>query len=385
MEEKLIPLSEDVEQTSLDIRDTMYQNLLSKGVEGVIPSMDVEALAKLILSVPDRAGMNGWTLVPALALDGDRCVFKIAGWLLNDGSPPPSNMYLGYTGIVADIKDGINIRGRDGLTTSVSIGGRIYTQVDGNIVLPDLLPSSHNISITSHEDLRAAIANLQVLLESDDTTLDELKEIVTYIKDNRGLIEVITAEKISYSDIVDNLNSTGSDKPLSANMGRDLAAKIGAKQDKGDYATSTEVEQKISDIALPDVSGAVGQHNISATAHNDIRALINAKASTTLGNVTTADFSAKANSAGITGELTLNDKIANRDLWDGLKGHYISIDTSAANTIYERLYLTSGNVLKATLTTSFSTNITETLAVVGGASTTKVITFNGNIIKETIS
>ena len=96
----------------------------------------------------------------------------------------------------------------------------------------DYLPASHNISPAAHSDIRELITGLttrlNALADSDDTTLDQLSEIVAYIKANRSLIESITTSKVSVSDIVDNLTSTATNKPLSAKQGMALKALIDA-------------------------------------------------------------------------------------------------------------------------------------------------------------
>lgn len=67
--------------------------------------------------------------------------------------------------------------------------------------------------------LKGLIDNINSLLASDDTTLDELQEVVTYIKNNKSLIDGITTSKVNVSDIVDNLTSEVANKPLSAKQG----------------------------------------------------------------------------------------------------------------------------------------------------------------------
>jgi len=67
---------------------------------------------------------------------------------------------------------------------------------------------------------------LNALADSDDTTLDQLSEIVAYIKNNKTLIDGITTSKVSVSDIIDNLTSTATNKPLSANQGKILKESI---------------------------------------------------------------------------------------------------------------------------------------------------------------
>lgn len=86
--------------------------------------------------------------------------------------------------------------------------------------------SNHNASSVSHSDIRSLITGLttrlNALADSDDTTLDQLSEIVAYIKANRSLIESVTTTKVNVSDIVDNLTSVARNKPLSAKQGKVL-------------------------------------------------------------------------------------------------------------------------------------------------------------------
>ena len=91
---------------------------------------------------------------------------------------------------------------------------------------------AHNVSGEAHADLRALIegltSRLNALADSDDTTLDQLSEIVAYIKSNKALIDAVTTGKVSTSDIVDNLTTNASGKVLSAAQGVRLKALIDA-------------------------------------------------------------------------------------------------------------------------------------------------------------
>ena len=83
--------------------------------------------------------------------------------------------------------------------------------------------AEHNTSPDSHNDIRIFLNELNnrlnALANSDDETLDEMKEVVAYIKDNRSLIESITTTKVNVADIIDNLITNVSNKPLSASQG----------------------------------------------------------------------------------------------------------------------------------------------------------------------
>lgn len=90
--------------------------------------------------------------------------------------------------------------------------------------------SEHNISDTAHNDIRLLLQGLaeriNALADSDDTTLDQMSEVVAYIKSNKSLIDAITTSKINVSDIIDNLTTNVSNKPLSAAQGVALKALI---------------------------------------------------------------------------------------------------------------------------------------------------------------
>ena len=92
--------------------------------------------------------------------------------------------------------------------------------------------SAHNTSDMAHNDIRLLIdgltTRLNALADSDDTTLDQMSEVVAYIKSNKSLIDAITTSKVSVSDIIDNLTTNVSNKPLSAAQGVKLKELIDA-------------------------------------------------------------------------------------------------------------------------------------------------------------
>lgn len=83
--------------------------------------------------------------------------------------------------------------------------------------------SQHNTDAAAHNDLRLALQGLSdrinAAMDSDDTTLDQMSEVVAYIKSNKSLIDAITTSKVSVSDIVNDLVTNVADKPLSAAQG----------------------------------------------------------------------------------------------------------------------------------------------------------------------
>lgn len=88
---------------------------------------------------------------------------------------------------------------------------------------------SETYSATEVDNLVNALsARLNAFFDTDDTTLDELSEIVAYIKSNKSLIDSITTSKVNVADIINNLTTSVANKPLSAAQGVALKALIDA-------------------------------------------------------------------------------------------------------------------------------------------------------------
>lgn len=143
------------------------------------------------------------------------------------------------TGVKAEGKDGttadapvqsVNGKTGDVVLDASSVGARpstwtpTYTDVGADKSgTASSLVSIHNTDSNAHNDIRIALKELSerinATLDSDDTTLDELSEIVAYIKSNKSLIDAITTSKVSVTDIIDNLVTNVANKPLSASQG----------------------------------------------------------------------------------------------------------------------------------------------------------------------
>lgn len=90
---------------------------------------------------------------------------------------------------------------------------------EGNAKVVGTLTVGGSISCSEIDDLTR---RLNSLVDSDDTTLDQLSEIVAYIKSNKSLIDAITTSKVSVTDIVNDLVTNVTNKPLSAAQGAKL-------------------------------------------------------------------------------------------------------------------------------------------------------------------
>lgn len=164
--------------------------------------------------------------------------------------------------------------------------------------------SSHNTAEDAHADIRLLVTGLtnrmNALADSDDETLDQVSELVAYIKANRSLIEQITTGKVSVSDIVDNLTTNVANKPLSAAQGVKLKALIDA------ISVPTKVSQLTNDSGYltehQDISGKANASDLTSHTGN------------TTVHITTAERT-KWNQA-VTDVGTLSEEIA--DLQGGV-------------------------------------------------------------------
>ena len=109
--------------------------------------------------------------------------------------------------------------------------------------------SSHNTSTSAHNDIRVLISDLTTklnnFLDVDDTTADQLSEVITLIENNRGTLESLTTSKVNVSDIIDNLTTNSTSKVLSAAQGVAIKTLIDALQSELDSHSH----------AIEDVSG----------------------------------------------------------------------------------------------------------------------------------
>lgn len=215
---------------------------------------------------------------------------------------------------------------------------------------------AHNTSSSAHNDIRLLISGLTTrlnsLADSDDTTLDQLSEIVAYIKNNKSLIDGITTGKVNVSDIIDNLTSTAANKPLSAKQGKvlkdlltDLADTIPTKtsqlaNDSGFKTTDTNTWKANTAASEGYVAKGTGQANKvwKTDANGNPGWRDDATAATSI------DISGKVNKSGDTMTGTLSSSKASNTYLAGNQGQAIINSTAAAGTytMLDKLNSTNG-------------------------------------------
>ena len=138
--------------------------------------------------------------------------------------------------------------------------------------------SAHNSSTSAHSDIRELISNVDSRVDTLDST-----------------VSTLDTNKVNKSDIVNNLTTDDSTKPLSAAMGMELKNSIdsggsaneliaahntndGAHEDIRDLVTAAHARADDAYTAAMAGGGSAAEgieaHNTSQTAHMDIREMI---------------------------------------------------------------------------------------------------------------
>ena len=189
--------------------------------------------------------------------------------------------------------------------------------------------AAHNTGTDTHSDIRLLIQGLtdrlNALADSDDTTLDQLSEVVAYIKSNRSLIEAITTGKVGVADIVDNLTTNASNKPLSAAQGAVIKTLIDAlRNDKLDAAELTNVVNTA--LAQAKASGEFD----GATGHDGITPTIGENGNWYLGDTDTGKPSRGATGPKGTPGKNGHTPVKGTDYWTAADKQGIVSDVLAA-------------------------------------------------------
>lgn len=210
-----------------------------------IPEVPVQSVngqtGEINLTASDVGALPDTTSIPSALSD---LTADATHRTVTDAEKATWNAKSDFSGSYNDLTNKPTIPSIDGLATE----NYVNTQIAA-IPTPDVSGqiSTHNTNINAHNDIRDLISGLttrlNALADSDDTTLDQMSEVVSYIKSNRTLIEEITTNKVNVSDIINNLTSNITNKPLSAAQGVALKSLI---DDKADSSHT----HSISDVAI---------------------------------------------------------------------------------------------------------------------------------------
>ena len=179
--------------------------------------------------------------------------------------------------------------------------------------------TAHNTNETAHSDIRALIdglsAQLEQFLDVDDTTVDQLSEVLTLIENNKGTLESLTTTKINVSDIVDNLTTSSATKVLSAKQGVAIKELIDALQAEVDTNLATQTshinnKSNPHEVTLSQlgVTATSGELNYVSGVTSSIQTQLNSKSATghkhAISDVTDLQETLDSKQENITGAAT---------------------------------------------------------------------------------
>lgn len=187
------------------------------------------------------------------------------------------------------------------IKNGTTIVNKAYKDQNGDMIDTTYVKKSQivdNLTSTSTEQplsanqgraLKALIDNLMtVYLNSTDSDLDQMAEIVAYIKNNKSLIQGITTAKMGFTDLVTNYTSNLSNKPLAANVAVLLKSLIDAKLSPSDVINS--LDSALENKPLSAKQGAVLLSYINLKANSadvDTSAQVTAKIQAAIAGVNT--------------------------------------------------------------------------------------------------
>lgn len=192
---------------SVDYKDNDYAYTIIeiplKGTDASVTSVNIK---------------NALGYVPASVTDLGYKVNKDQG-VANAGK----SLAVGEDGMVV-LVDTLEVTAEN-IQTALGFEPAKQTDISGQI-------GTHNTATDAHNDIRLLVdgltTRLNTLANSTDEDLDQMAEIVDYIKNNKSLIEGVTTNKVNVSDIINNLTTNVTNKPLSAAQGVALKALIDA-------------------------------------------------------------------------------------------------------------------------------------------------------------
>lgn len=158
--------------------------------------------------------------VKALSLGKNDKRFNTISVLVGDAEDGEAGIIIDYRGISysADLS-GINLLNANWLTSKKYVD-------DADTAMLTAIRGGVPVAGDNLNKLYVLIQGINTILQSDDVALDQVQEIVNYIKANKALIDQVTINKVNVVDIINNLTSDDTNKPLSAAQGKALKGLI---------------------------------------------------------------------------------------------------------------------------------------------------------------
>jgi hypothetical protein len=229
--------------------------------------------------------------------------------------------------------------------------------------------STHNSSDTAHTDIRTLITNLTTkvnnFLDVNDSTADELSEILQMINNNKGTLESLTSSKVNVSDIINNLTSSDTNKPLSAAQGKALKGLIdGLNSGKLDTSALTTHANSSLHITADERT----KWNTASTTASSAHTL----ASAAVPNTYTINGKPMSGT-GLTLDFSSSDHNHDDEYYSKTDGEELSTKVETLETNFSNVATTANNAVPNTRKVNnkqLSSDITLTYSDVGAAPAT---------------
>lgn len=235
---------------------------------------------------------------------------------------------INHSHAISELVDDIGYVTGEELGTTVDISKSTAEQLVASEI------SAHNSNTESHNDIRESINDisnkLNALSNADNVTLEQVKQMTEYVQNNRNIIESVTTSKINVSDIIDNLSTNDSTKPLSASQGVVLKSLIDGIEHP------TKVSEFVNDAAYV-------THPELVTATNKV--LLDAKNSGEFDGKSAYQYAQEGGYTGTEEEFT--KKLGSKDLdFDRVEfdneTRYLKFLDINGNDVYDPVYIEGG-------------------------------------------
>lgn len=262
-----------------------------------------------------------------------------------------------------------------GAASDALIDAKSYTDTKtfnlASTTIVDNKISAHDTSSSAHNDIRVLITELTTklnnFLDVDDTTTDQLSEVLTLINNNKGTLESLTSSKVNVSDIVNNLTTSSASKVLSAAQGVAIKSLIDALQSELDSHTHAIADVSGLQSALDGkAASSHGTHVSYSTTAPVMDGTASVGSASTVArsdhkHPTDTSRASKSEFEGHTADSIVHITSTERTNWNAAKTHS---DSSHAPSDAEKNQNAFSNVKVGTTTIAADTT-TDTLTLVG--------------------
>lgn len=260
----------------------------------------------------------------------------------------------------------LDTRDKEELSQEITTTSQTLSQeIDSDI-------SAHNSSASAHSDIRSLIDAIDSRVDDVNSDIDNADSRIDTLN---ATVSALDTNKVNKSDIVNNLTTDDSTKPLSAAMGMELKNSIdsggSANELISEHNTNNEAHADIRDLVTAahqraddaytaamagggSAAEGIEAHNTSKTAHMDIREMIE--------NISATEYTA-GNGIEISSSDVISAKVDNNSIVVDESGN-ISAKCSESKGL---TYGTSGIETRVDGTT-ISYDASGNLTVIGGGS-----------------